>query len=228
MRYDRHLLLKGFDAAHQARLSKSSVLVAGAGGLGSALLLYLAAAGVGHLGIVDFDVVSESNLNRQILYHPGVIDHLKSEEAARRVKELNPDCRLTVLNRKITDDNAVNTLRGFEVVADATDNFATRYALDAACGQLHIPFVYGSAEQWGGQLSVFHYNGAGSYRDLYPDMPEATTQPPGVMGPMPGFIGTRQALEVIKIITGQGEVLAGQLMVYDVLNNRNFVLAIGQ
>jgi molybdopterin/thiamine biosynthesis adenylyltransferase len=228
MRYDRHLLLQGFDASHQEQLFKSSVLVAGAGGLGSALLLYLAAAGVGHLGIVDFDVVSESNLNRQILYHPEVIDHLKSETAALRVKELNPDCRLTVLNRRITSDNAVDTLRGFDVVADATDNFSARYVLDAACGQLSIPFVYGTAEQWGGQLSVFHYKGAGSYRDLFPEMPEAASPSPGVIGPMPGFVGTRQALEVIKIITGQGKVLAGQLMIFDVLNNRNTVLTIGQ
>lgn len=227
MRYARHMLLNGFDASRQQRLAKSSVMVVGAGGLGSALLLYLAASGVGHLGIVDFDVVSESNLNRQILYHPGVIDNLKSHEAARRVRELNPDCKVTVLNRKITDDNAVDSIRGFDVVADATDNFIVRYAIDEACRKLCTPFVYGTAEQWGGQISVFHFNGAAGYRDLYPESPQQSHQPPGVMGPMPGFIGTRQALEVIKIITGQGEVLAGKLMVFDVLNNRNHVFEIG-
>lgn len=227
MRYARHMLLNGFDASHQQRLAKSSVMVVGAGGLGSALLLYLAASGVGHLGIVDFDVVSESNLNRQILYHPGVIDNLKSHEAARRVRELNPDCKVTVLNRKITDDNAVDSIRGFDVVADATDNFIVRYAIDEACRKLSTPFVYGTAEQWGGQISVFHFNGAAGYRDLYPDSPPQSLQPPGVMGPVPGFIGTRQALEVIKIITGQGEVLAGKLMVFDVLNNRNHIFEIG-
>ncbi|TCO07480.1 HesA/MoeB/ThiF family protein [Natronoflexus pectinivorans] len=226
MRYARHLLLDNFDESHQERLAKSSVLVVGAGGLGSALLLYLSAAGVGHIGVLDFDVISTSNLNRQILYHPGLVGELKSEEAAKRVKEINPDCKVTCFNRKVTTENAADTIRGFDVVADATDNFQVRYAVDDACRKLNVPLVYGTAEQWGGQLSVFHFNGAKGYSDLYPEAPEVKKTPPGVMGPMPGFIGTRQALEIIKIITGQGEVLAGKLMVFDVLNNQNLVFDI--
>lgn len=227
MRYARHLLVEGFTASHQQQLADSSVLVAGAGGLGSALLMYLAAAGVGHLAIVDFDVVSESNLNRQVLYHPGSLNQLKTQEAAARISQLNPNCRLTVINEKITAQNALQLLAGYHVVADATDNFATRYVLDDACAQLQTPFVYGSAEQWMGQVSVFHFGGAGGYRDLYPDAPSPSDQPPGVMGPMPGLVGTRQALEVIKIITGVGEVLSGKLLMMDVLNNVDVMLAIG-
>jgi molybdopterin/thiamine biosynthesis adenylyltransferase len=226
MRYARHLLIDGFTELHQQKLTDASVLVVGAGGLGSAILLYLAAAGVGHLGVLDFDVISESNLNRQILYHPGVIDNLKSAEASKRVKELNPTCKVSVFNTKITEDNALEIITGFDVVVDATDNFVARYVVDDTCGKLQIPFVYGTAEQWGGQLSVFHYNGAKGYKDLYPQAPPLGENPPGVMGPMPGFIGTRQALEVVKLITGQGEVLAGKLMVVDVLNNQNMVLEI--
>lgn len=221
MRYARHLLLPGFTTHHQQLLARSSVLVAGAGGLGSALLLYLAAAGVGHLGIVDFDEVSESNLNRQLLYEPRHLGALKTQVAAEKIRSLNPDCRLTVLNRRLEASNTVDSLRGFEVVADATDNFAARYALDAACERLRLPFVYGSAEGWGGQVSVFHYGGAGGYRHLYPESPEWGAGPPGVMGPLPGLVGTRQALEVVKIITGQGEVLAGKLWIFDALNNQD-------
>jgi len=161
MRYERHLFLDNFDASHQKLLSESSVLVAGAGGLGSALLLYLAAAGVGHIGIVDFDVISESNLNRQVLYSYNAIGCLKTQKAAERIKELNPDCRLTVNNIKLTKDSAKDALSGFNIVVDATDNYPARYAIDGACRELGVPFVYGSAEGWGGQLSVFHYKGAG-------------------------------------------------------------------
>lgn len=228
MRYARHMLLHGFDEIHQQKLAKSSVAVAGAGGLGSGVLIYLAAAGVGHIGVIDFDVVSESNLNRQVLYNPGVIGKLKSQEAARRLKEINPDCKLTVFNQKISADNAIDIFSGFDVVVDATDNFATRYVVDDACKALNTPFVYGSAEQWGGQISVFHYQGAGSYRDLYPNSPPVSSTPPGVMGPVPGVVGTRQAIEVIKIITGQGAILAGKLMVLDMLNNRDTVFELAK
>ncbi|MBN2742759.1 MAG: HesA/MoeB/ThiF family protein [Marinilabiliaceae bacterium] len=226
MRYSRHLLVDEFTQHHQQKLADASVVVVGAGGLGSALLMYLAAAGVGHLGIIDFDVVSESNLNRQVLYNHDDIDLHKADRATARIRKLNPTCRLSVFNLKISNDNATDILRNYDVVADATDNFATRYALDDACRKLHKPFVYGTAEQWTGQVSVFHYGKAGGYRDLYPDMPTATQQPPGVMGPMPGVVGTRQALEVIKIVTGLGEPLAGKLWMMDTLNNMDCLINI--
>ncbi|MDG5799883.1 HesA/MoeB/ThiF family protein [Marinilabiliaceae bacterium ANBcel2] len=225
-RYQRHFLVEGFTKEQQNRLFNSSVLVAGAGGLGSALLLYLAAAGVGHLGIIDFDLVSKSNLNRQILYTPSDEGKYKCDEAAKRVKELNPECKVTLFNCKLDRLNGDDIVKDFDVVADATDNFSTRYILDDICFKMRKPLVYGTAEQWGGQVSVFHYDGAAGYKDLYPQPPAGGENPPGVIGPTPGYIGTRQSVEVLKIITGCGEVLSGKLLVVDLLNNCDTVFTI--
>lgn len=219
-RYARHLLVENFTLDHQQKLADAKVFVLGAGGLGSALLLYLAAAGVGHLAIVDFDIVAESNLNRQILYHPGVIGQSKAIEAAKRVQELNPDCQITLINEKITSENCLRLIESFDVVADATDNYSARYAIDDACRQLQKPYVFASAEQFGGQLSVFHFNCAKGYRDLFPQAPEPSSTPPGIIGATAGMIGTMEALEVIKIITGIGKSIAGTLVCIDALNNQ--------
>lgn len=219
-RYARHLLVDQFTLEHQQKLADAKVFVLGAGGLGSALLLYLAAAGVGHLAIVDFDTVAESNLNRQILYHPGVIGKPKAIEAARRIKEINPDSQITLINEKITSENCQNLIESFDLVADATDNYSTRYIIDDACRKLQKPYVFASAEQLGGQLSVFHYNGAKGYRDLFPQAPEPSSVPPGIIGATAGMIGTMEALEVIKIITGIGPSIAGSLICIDALNNQ--------
>jgi molybdopterin/thiamine biosynthesis adenylyltransferase len=224
-RYARHLLIDGFTEAHQQKMAEASVFVAGSGGLGSALLTYLAAAGVGHLGIVDFDVVAESNLNRQVLYHPELIGQSKAKNAAKRIAELNPDCRLTVFEKKITADNCANLIAAFDLVADATDNFAARYVIDDACEKQHKPFVYASVEQWGGQISVFHHQGAKGYRSLYPEAP-ADSKTPGVLGPVAGLIGLYEAIEVVKVITGLGEPLVKKLMVIDTLRNEQLVLNI--
>lgn len=224
-RYARHLLIDGFSEAHQQKLAEASVFVAGSGGLGSALLTYLSAAGVGHLGIVDFDVVAESNLNRQVLYHPELIGQSKAQHAAKRIAQLSPECKLTVFEEKITADNCEQLIAGFDLVADATDNFATRYVLDAACEKLQKPYVYASVEQWGGQLSVFHHLGAAGYSNLYPE-PPAGNKTPGVMGPVAGLIGLYEAIEVVKVITGLGEPLAKKLMVIDTLKNEQMVLTI--
>ena len=224
-RYARHFLIDGFTEAHQQKLSEAKVFVAGSGGLGSALLTYLAAAGVGHLGIVDFDTVATSNLNRQVLYHPGIIGELKAREAAKRIAQLAPECKLTVFEEKITDDNCADMVSAFDLVADATDNFATRYVIDDACAKLSKPFVYASVEQWGGQISVFHHKGAAGYIQLYPE-PPTHTKTPGVLGPVAGLIGLYEAVEVIKVITGLGEPLVNKLMVIDTLTNGQMVLEI--
>lgn len=226
MRYSRHLLVDRFTSIHQQKIKDASVLVIGAGGLGSAILMYLAAAGIGRIGIVDYDSISVSNLNRQILYHPGIIEQSKVNEAAKRIKELNPDCSIEVFNTKLTNDNAQSIIEQFDVIADATDNFTTRYIADATCKKLNRPFVYGTAEQWSGQISVFHYQGAGGYCDLYPQQNETHASTPGIIGPMAGVIGTRQAIEIIKIVTGLGEVLSNKLLIIDALNNQDMILNI--
>lgn len=223
-RYARHLLVQDFSAAHQQKIFDTSVLVVGAGGLGSALLLYLAAAGIGHLGIADFDQVSESNLNRQILYTSQCIGLNKVDQACKRISQTNPNCRITAINQRITRDNILDIAKNFDLIADATDNFETRYLLDDACARLKKPLIYGTAEQWTGQVSVFHYQHAGAYRDLFPTPPPLTNRPPGVIGPMPGLVGTRQALEILKIITQQGKTLAGKLLMINILNNQDQII----
>ncbi|MFT3739749.1 MAG: HesA/MoeB/ThiF family protein [Breznakibacter sp.] len=226
-RYSRHLLVDGFDRSHQKKLACASVFVAGCGGLGSAILTYLGAVGVGHLGFVDFDTVSESNLNRQVLYHPGQIGLPKAEKAAKRLGQISPDCRLTVFNRRMDAENINDMVNGFDIVMDATDNFAARYLLDDTCNQLQKPFVYATAEQWGGQLSVFHYRGAKGYRQLYPSQPLPAATPPGIMGPVAGLIGMYAAIESVKIITGLGNVLSGKLLCVDALRMDHQVFCLG-
>jgi adenylyltransferase/sulfurtransferase len=218
-RYSRHLLVESFTPEHQQKLADAKVFVLGAGGLGSPLLLYLAAAGVGHLAIADFDVISESNLNRQILYHDGIIGNAKALEAANRVKQLNADCQVTNINEKITAENCAALIEPFDLVADATDNYSTRYIIDNYCRQVQKPYVFASAEQMGGQLSVFHYNGAKGYRDLFPTPPEPSANPPGIIGAAAGIIGSLEAMEVIKIITGLGTPLCRKLLVINTLEN---------
>lgn len=227
-RYARHLLVDGFTEQHQMALSRASVFVAGSGGLGSAILTYLAAAGIGTLGIVDFDVVSESNLNRQVLYHPGLVGKSKAYEAVGRISQINPDCRLVVFEQKMEAGNIASMIADFDLVADATDNFATRYILDDACAKANKPFVYATAEQWGGQVSVFHYRGAKGYRQLYPEEPPVSLSPPGIIGPVAGLVGLYSAIETIKIITGLGDVLSGKLLCLDALTHKSSVYVLGK
>lgn len=226
-RYSRHLLVEGFTAKHQERLRQSKVLVVGAGGLGSALLYYLSAAGIGTIGIVDFDVVSDSNLNRQILYGPKQLGLLKSEEAAKAIKSFAPECEVVVFNQKLTRENAPDIIKQFDIVADGTDNTATRYIIDETCEKLKTPYVYASAEQMGGQLSVFHLNGSGSYQGLFPEENLPSDQPPGIIGATAGLVGSYEALEVIKVVTGLGTNLSGKLMIIDALNHQHQLFPIG-
>ncbi|HTF17495.1 MAG TPA: molybdopterin-synthase adenylyltransferase MoeB [Chryseolinea sp.] len=225
-RYNRHIIIPEFGLEAQQKLKAAKVMVIGSGGLGSPLLLYLAAAGVGTLGIVDFDVVDDSNLQRQVLFGVESVGLPKVEGARQRLQALNPYIKLVVYNTQITSKNALELIKDYDVVADGTDNFPTRYLINDACVLLGKVNVYASIFQFEGQLSVFNYtNAAGevgpNYRDLY-----ATPPPPGlvpscaeggVLGVLPGIIGSLQALEVIKVITGVGDVLSGRFFSFDAL-----------
>lgn len=235
-RYQRHTVIPGFGIKGQEKLKAAKVLVIGSGGLGNPLALYLAAAGVGTIGIVDGDVVEESNLQRQILYNSDDLGSGKVETAQRKLHALNPFINLKVFNTWLTRTNAMEIIAGFDVVADGTDNFATRYLVNDACVFLGKTNVYASIYQFEGQVSVFNLGypdrdeRGPNYRDLYPSPPPADFVPScaagGVLGVLPGIIGSLQALEVIKIITGLGETLSGRLFTFDALTfeTRNLLI----
>ena len=225
-RYNRHIIIPEFGLEAQQKLKASKVLVIGSGGLGSPVLLYLAAAGIGTIGIVDFDVVDDSNLQRQVLFGVGEVGQPKVEAAKRRLESLNPHINLKVYNTQLTSKNALDLIKEYDVVADGTDNFPTRYLVNDACVLLGKTNVYASIFQFEGQVSVFNYiNGKGevgpNYRDLYATPPPAGLVPScaegGVLGVLPGIIGSLQALEVIKVVTGVGEVLSGRFFSFDAL-----------
>ncbi|HEV3325311.1 MAG TPA: molybdopterin-synthase adenylyltransferase MoeB [Puia sp.] len=234
-RYDRHIIIPGFGMAAQQKLKTAKVLVIGSGGLGSPVLLYLAAAGVGTIGIVDFDVVDDSNLQRQVLFGVNEIGKPKVEAARRRLEALNPYIRLNIYNTHLNSQNALDILKDYDVIADGTDNFPTRYLVNDASVLLGKPNVYASIFQFEGQVSVFNYRNAQgqlgpNYRDLYPAPPPPGLVPScaegGVLGVLPGIIGSLQALEVIKVITGVGETLSGRFYIFDALNfeSRTFTI----
>src|SRR5580704_12718419 len=234
-RYNRHIIIPGFGMEAQQKLKAAKVLVVGSGGLGSPVLLYLAAAGVGTIGIVDFDVVDDSNLQRQVLFGVNEIGKPKVEAARRRLESLNPYIRLNVYNTHLNSGNALDILKDYDVIADGTDNFPTRYLVNDASVLLGKPNVYASIFQFEGQVSVFNYRNAGgelgpNYRDLYPAPPPPGLVPScaegGVLGVLPGIIGSLQALEVIKVITGIGETLSGRFYIFDALNfeSRTFTI----
>lgn len=223
-RYSRHLIIPEFNIEGQKKLKSARVLVIGSGGLGSPLLLYLTAAGVGNIGIVDFDVVDESNLQRQVLF--GVEDKgtPKVEAAVRRLKSLNPHVNFKTYNERFTSQNALDIIKDYDVIADGTDNFPTRYLVNDACVLLGKVNVYASIYRFEGQCSVFNYtdkNGVTgpNYRDLFPSPPPPGLVPScaegGVIGVLPGILGSLQALEVIKVITGVGDTLSGRLFLFD-------------
>lgn len=225
-RYNRHIIIPEFGIEAQKKLKAAKVLVIGSGGLGSPLLLYLAAAGVGTLGIVDLDVVDDSNLQRQVLFGVQDIGTPKVEAAKIRLKQLNPHIKIKTYNTQFTSQNALEIIKDYDVVADGTDNFPTRYLVNDASVLAGIPNVYASIFQFEGQVSVFNYtdkNGTKgpNYRDLYPTPPEPGLIPNcaegGVLGVLPGIIGSLQANEVIKVITGVGEPLSGRFFVFDAL-----------
>ena len=219
-RYARHLVLPGVGSEGQKKLEQARVLVIGAGGLGSPLLLYLAAAGVGRIGIVDDDVVSLSNLQRQVIHSSSAIGEKKVNSAKRRLEELNDEIQIDAFDVRLTPNNAIEILSGgWDVVVDGCDNLPTRYLVDDACNLLELPWVYGSIYRFEGQVSVFNFNGGPCYRDLFSNPPPSDAVPScadgGVLGVLPGVIGSLQANEVIKLILGLGDPLNGRLLVYD-------------
>jgi sulfur-carrier protein adenylyltransferase/sulfurtransferase len=223
-RYSRHLILPEVGVEGQQRLKESNVLLVGAGGLGSPTALYLAAAGVGHLGIVDFDVVDESNLQRQVLHGTKDVGRPKLDSARARIADINPHVDVTSYEARLTSDNALDILRGYDVVIDGTDNFATRYLTNDACVLLGIPNVYGSIFRFEGQVSVFATAEGPCYRCLFREPPPPGLVPScaegGVLGVLPGTIGTLQATEALKLLLGIGEPLIGRLLLYDALQAR--------
>ena len=226
-RYNRHFILPEFGEEAQTNLKNAKVLVVGAGGLGAPLLLYLTAAGVGTIGIIDDDKVELSNLHRQVLFRTDKIGSVKASEAAIQLKKLNPHVHFKIYNEKLTSENALAILQEYDLVADGTDNFPTRYLVNDACVLLKIPNIYASIYRYEGQVSVFNMlNEDGSrgpnYRDLFPDPPAPDSVPNcaegGVLGVLAGIIGSMQASEAIKVITGIGEPLNGRLFIIDTLS----------
>ncbi|MEM6926137.1 MAG: molybdopterin-synthase adenylyltransferase MoeB [Myxococcota bacterium] len=220
-RYSRHLTLPEVGLEGQQRLKAGSVLCVGTGGLGSPLLLYLAAAGVGRIGIVDFDVVDESNLQRQVLHGTSALGVKKVVSAQRRIADLNPHDQVDVHDTALTTDNALGIIESYDIVVDGTDNFPTRYLVDDACALTGKPNVYGSIYRFEGQASVFNVDGGPQYRDLYPEPPPPGLVPNcaegGVIGVLPGIIGTIQATETLKLLAGLGTSLSGRLLLFDAL-----------
>lgn len=226
-RYSRHLALPDFTEEHQLKLKNASVLVIGAGGLGSPLLLYLAAAGVGTIGIVEGDKVDLSNLQRQIIYRTAQTGKAKIDIAAEEVQKLNPDCNIVSHKAFLTKANALEIIDKYDVVADGSDNFGTRYLINDACVLLNKPLVYGAVFRYEGQLAILNAvkkdgRRGPNYRNLFPEPPSADSIPNcaegGVLGVLPGVIGSMQAAEVVKLVTEIGDPLIGKLFIFDLHN----------
>ncbi len=218
-RYSRHIILPEVGLDGQKRLKSASVLCIGTGGLGSPLLLYLAAAGIGRIGIVDFDIVDSSNLQRQIIHGTSWVGKPKIQSAKDRILEINPACQVDLYETRLSSENALKIMEPYDVIVDGTDNFPTRYLTNDACVLLNKPNVYGSIFRFEGQATVFNYEGGPNYRDLYPEPPPPGMVPScaegGVLGVLPGIIGTIQATETIKIILGAKNTLSGRLLLYN-------------
>ncbi len=222
LRYSRHLLIPEVGLEGQRRLKAASVLVIGTGGLGSPVALYLAAAGVGRIGLVDYDVVDASNLQRQVIHGTSTLGELKVESARQRMLDLNPDIEVHVYNEPFTSANAMRIARDYDLLIDGTDNFPTRYLTNDVCVLLGKPNVYGSIFRFDGQVSVFDARHGPCYRCLFPEPPPPGLVPScaegGVLGVLPGTIGTLQATEALKVLLGIGEPLIGKLMLYNALD----------
>jgi sulfur-carrier protein adenylyltransferase/sulfurtransferase len=225
-RYQRQILLKEFGIKGQQQLQKSRVLVVGAGGLGCPALQYLAAAGIGTIGIADDDLISLSNLHRQILFTTNDVGEHKAIVAAERLRQMNPDINVIAVVKRLTNKNALKIIASYHIIIDGTDNFATRYMLNDACVLLKKPLVYGSVYKFEGQVAVFNVNGSANYRDIFPRPPKINEVPDcneaGVIGVLPGIIGGLQASETIKLITGLGVPLVNRLLNFNALHNQFF------
>lgn len=221
-RYSRHLIIPEVAMAGQKRLKNARVLAVGAGGLGSPTLLYLAAAGVGTLGIIDFDTVDESNLQRQVIHGVSDIGRLKAESARDSIKEINPLVDVVLHTDRLDTSNVMDIFAGYDLIVDGTDNFATRYLVNDACVLLGKPYVWGSIYRFDGQISVFWAEHGPCYRCLYPEPPPPGMVPScaegGVLGVLCASVGSVQTTEAIKLLTGIGDPLVGRLMIYDALD----------
>ena len=230
-RYARHLILPDVGIEGQQKLKDASVCVICAGGLGSPALLYLAAAGIGRIGIVDDDLVDLTNLQRQIIHSNAAIGEAKAESAAHRISELNPEITVEIHNCRLGIENALEILAEYDVIVDGVDNIPTRYIISDACEILGKPWVYGSIFRFEGQTSLFNHLGGANYRDLFPDPPPPDAVPScaeaGVLGVLPGVIGSIQATEALKVILEIGETLSGRLLIYDAKNLDFKTLKIG-
>ena len=223
-RYSRHLIMPEVGLEGQLKLKKAKVLMIGTGGLGAPLGLYLAAAGVGRLGLVDFDVVDSSNLQRQVTFTTADVGKAKSEATRERLHGLNPMIDIEAFETRLTSENALDLFRDFDIIVDGTDNFPTRYLVNDACVLLGKPNVYGSIFRFEGQATIFGYPGGPCYRCLYPEPPPPGLVPScaegGVLGVLPGIVGSIQAMETIKLILGSGDPLVGRLLLFDALAMR--------
>ena len=231
-RYSRQVLLSEVGEEGQLKLKESKVLVVGAGGLGCPVLMYLVALGVGNLGIVDFDKVEHSNLQRQVLFSDADVNRSKAIVAKEKLEVQNPCVNIEAFNQKLTNDNAIDLFNQYDIIVDGTDDFSTRYLINDASILTGKPLVYGAIHKFEGQVSVFNYNEGPSYRCLFPTPPKANSIPTcseiGVIGVLPGLIGMQQANEVVKIILNIGNVLSGRLMVYNALQASFFELKINR
>lgn len=217
-RYNRHIILPEIGLEGQTKLSKTKVLVVGAGGLGSPVLTYLAAAGIGSIGIVDDDIVSLSNLQRQILYKTSDIGQVKAEKAKERLLENNPDIKINTFITRLNVENSTEIAEKYDIIVDCTDNYDSRYIIDEASKKLQIPMVYGSISKFSGQVSVFNCQGSKSYKDLFSEKPEIDENDKsrlGVLGVLPGIVGSIQANEVIKIALNMLGVIKNKLFLLD-------------
>ncbi|APY12627.1 dinucleotide-utilizing protein [Seonamhaeicola sp. S2-3] len=231
-RYNRHIILSEIGPKGQEKLNKAKVLVIGAGGLGCPILQYLTAAGIGKLGIIDFDVVEISNLQRQVLFGKSSLGKNKALAAKHQLENLNDEIKITAYPETLNYKNALELFNLYDIIVDGSDNFETRYLVNDACIITNKPLVFGAIYKFEGQVSVFNYNNGPSYRCLFPTRPKKDTIPNcseiGVLGVLPGIIGSMQANEVIKIILGIGEVLSGKLLCYHSLSNQISTLKINK
>ncbi len=231
-RYSRHFVLPGFGQEAQLKLKNASVLVIGAGGLGAPVLQYLTAAGIGSIGIADFDAVSLSNLQRQVIFNTLTVGLNKALAAVEVLETLNPNVNYKLFTEKLTSTNAISTLSGFDLIIDGTDNFPTRYLVNDACVILNKPLVYGSIHGFEGQCAVFNYKGGPNYRDIHPTPPDPNSVPNctegGVLGALAGIIGSMMAVEAIKMLGELEPGLAGKLYMFDSLHYYNQKIKLGE
>ncbi|MFD1613796.1 molybdopterin-synthase adenylyltransferase MoeB [Gelatiniphilus marinus] len=231
-RYNRHIILSEIGQTGQNKISNAKVLVIGAGGLGCPVLQYLTAAGVGTIGIIDFDVVELSNLQRQVLFGKSSLGKNKAMVAKQRLEDLNDSISIISYAEKLTHQNAINLFNQYDIIVDGTDNFETRYLVNDACIITNKPLVFGAIYKFEGQVSVFNYNNGPSYRCLFPNPPKKDAVPNcseiGVLGVLPGIIGSMEANEVLKIILNLGDVLSGKLLCYNAQTSKTSILKINR